>query len=244
MSEPIDRDPPATSAAFVAVSVTRVGRAGRGQDGPAADTAAVEEPLEVRLHGRPFAVVMRTPGADRELAAGFLLAEGVVRSSDDIGAVEHCRHPDRPDVHNVVDVFLLGPARASLDDQLATRRNVVTSASCGMCGRVTIDSLRTRAAPIADRTTMTRAVAASLPDVLRLRQRVFDETGGLHAAGLFDATGPACCRARTSAGTTPSTRSWRRCWWRIGCRFPAARSPSAAARPSRSSRRRGWRASR
>jgi len=200
MSEPIDRDPPATSAAaFVAVSVTRVGRAGRGQDGPAADTAAVEEPLEVRLHGRPFAVVMRTPGDDRELAAGFLFAEGVVQSADEIGAIEHCRHPDRPDVHNVVDVYLLGPARASLDDLLAMRRNVVTSAACGMCGRVTIDALRTRAAPIADRTTMTRAVAASLPDVLRLRQRVFDDTGGLHAAGLFDATG-ACLLSREDVG--------------------------------------------
>ena len=62
---------------------------------------------------------MRTPGDDRELAAGFLFSEGVVQSADDIGAIEHCRHPDRPDVHNVVDVYLLGPARAALDDQLA-----------------------------------------------------------------------------------------------------------------------------
>ena len=76
----------------------------------AADVAAVEEPLEIRLHGRSFAVIMRTPGSDRHLAAGFLLAEGVITTADDIGAVEHCRHPDHPEAHNVVDVFLLGDA--------------------------------------------------------------------------------------------------------------------------------------
>jgi FdhD protein len=200
MSEPLDPDRPApAAAAFVPVSVTRVGRAGRGKDGPAADTAAVEEPLEVRLHGRPFAVVMRTPGDDRELAAGFLFAEGVVQSADEIGAIEHCRHPDRPEVHNLVDVYLLGPARAALDQRLAARRNVVTSAACGMCGRVTIEALQTRAAPIADRTRMTRAVAASLPEILRRRQRVFEDTGGLHAAGLFDAAG-VCMLSREDVG--------------------------------------------
>ena len=88
-----------------------VGRAGRGTEADD-DLAAVEEPLEVRLHGKPFAVIMRTPGDDRALAAGFLLSEGVVRTADDIGAVEHCRHPDRPDGHNVVDVYLLGDAGA------------------------------------------------------------------------------------------------------------------------------------
>jgi formate dehydrogenase assembly factor FdhD len=76
------------------VPVTRIGR---GPAGAGEDAAAVEEPLEVRLHGRPFAVIMRTPGSDRELAAGFLFAEGVISSSDDIGAVEHCRRPDHSD---------------------------------------------------------------------------------------------------------------------------------------------------
>ena len=90
-----------------------------------ADVAAVEEPLEIRLHDRPFAVIMRTPGADRHLAAGFLLAEGLIGSADDLGAVEHCRHPDHPDGHNVVSVFLLGEAAATLPALLEGRRNVL-----------------------------------------------------------------------------------------------------------------------
>jgi FdhD protein len=196
MSEP---DPHRDAAQFAPVRVVRVGRADRGLNGEVQDAAAVEEPLEVRLHGRPFAVVMRTPGDDRELAAGFLLAEGVVESADDIGAIEHCRHPDRADVHNVVDVYLLGRARASLTAVLDARRNVMTNASCGMCGRVTIDALRTRAAPLASRWTMTSAAVASLPDVLRGRQRVFAGTGGLHAAGLFDTAGE-CLLSREDVG--------------------------------------------
>jgi FdhD protein len=176
---------------YVSVPVTVVGRAARGTDGTTDDLAAVEEPLEVRLHGQPFAVIMRTPGDDRALAAGFLLSEGVVRTADDVGAVEHCRHPGRPEGHNVVDVYLLGESRAALDAQLSDRRKVLTNSSCGLCGRLTIDSLKTRASPLAVAWTMTAAVAARLPDGLRERQRVFDGTGGLHAAGLFTPTG-AC----------------------------------------------------
>src|SRR4029450_4324990 len=99
-----------------AVDVARV-RNGVRQVGT--DRAATEEPLEVRLHGRPFAVIMRTPGEDRELAVGFLWSEGVLRSSADVGAVEHCRHPDRPEGHNVVDVYLLGESKGLLAAFLA-----------------------------------------------------------------------------------------------------------------------------
>src|SRR3954471_17810913 len=137
-------DAPSRPAMFVRVPVDRIGR-----PGDPSDPAAVEEPLEVRLHGQPFAVIMRTPGDDRALAAGFLLSEGVIASADDIGAVEHCRHPRHPEVHNVVDVYLLGDAARSLDERFATRRHVLTSSSCGMCGRLTIDSLALRAAPLA-----------------------------------------------------------------------------------------------
>jgi FdhD protein len=158
-------------------------------EGVTHDLAAVEEPLEVRLHGKPFAVIMRTPGEDRELVAGFLLSEGVIRTADDLGAVEHCRHPARPDGHNVVDVYLLGESRASLDALLADRRRVLTNSSCGLCGRLTIDSLKTRASALPVTWTMTTKVAAGLPDRLRERQRVFDGTGGLHAAGLFTPDG-------------------------------------------------------
>jgi FdhD protein len=153
------------------------------------DVAAVEEPLEVRLHDRPFAVIMRTPGADRALAAGFLLAEGVIATVDDLGAVEHCRHPDHPKVHNVVNVFLLGPAAARLPELLAGRRNVLSTSSCGICGRVTIASLQTRATPLDVTGRMSRAVLQDLPAELRARQPLFDETGALHAAALFTIDG-------------------------------------------------------
>jgi FdhD protein len=167
------------------VPVIHVGRADRPHAGATTDLAAVEEPLEVRLHGKPFAVIMRTPGDDRALAAGFLLAEGVIRSAADLGAVEHCRHPDHPDGHNVVDAYLLGSARATLDDRLAERRNVLTASSCGLCGRLTIESLKTRASPIPITWTMGKTETGAMPARLRQRQRVFDGTGGLHAAGLF-----------------------------------------------------------
>jgi FdhD protein len=173
----------------------RVTRIGRGDGKPTDDLAATEEPLEVRLHGKPFSVIMRTPGADRELAAGFLLSEGVIQSHEDIGAVEHCRHPDHPDVHNIVDVYLVGDATARLKEHLEQRRNIMTSSSCGLCGRLTIDSLRCRIEPLAVDSRMGSDVAAGLPQTLRARQTVFDETGGLHGAGLFAFDGTCCCSA-------------------------------------------------
>ncbi len=167
---------------FRRVRVRRFSRAGAGTDD---DVAATEEPLEIRLHGKPFVVTMRTPGRDRELAAGFLLSEGIIRSADDIGAVEHCRHPQRPEVHNIVDVYLVGDAAATLAARLEARRNVVTTSACGLCGRVTIDSLRAQAPRVASTMRVLPTFVASLPARLREHQHVFSETGGLHAAGLF-----------------------------------------------------------
>src|SRR5262245_40916299 len=126
---------------FRRVPVRYVNRAAANRDQPAADLAAVEEPLEIRLHGKPFATIMRTPGDDRALAAGFLLSESVIGSAADIGAVEHCRHPDQHHAHNVVDVYLVGEGREALERHLDARRNVLTSSSCGLCGRVAIDSI-------------------------------------------------------------------------------------------------------
>jgi FdhD protein len=166
------------------VPVTRIGRTGLPED-----AAAIEEPLEVRLHGTPFAVIMRTPGDDRALAAGFLLSEGVIRTAGDVGAVEHCRHPHHPESHNVVDVYLLGDAAKTLPQRLDERRKVTTTSSCGLCGRVTIDSLKLRAEPLTVTWTMTSGVAARLPAELRTRQDTFAETGGLHGAGLFTPAG-------------------------------------------------------
>ena len=168
------------------IRLQRVSDAGTSES---ADLVAVEEPLEIRLHDKPFAVIMRTPGGDKALTAGFLLAEGLIASPDDVGAIEHCRHPDHPDVHNVVNVFLMGEAADRLPQVLMERRNVVMNASCGVCGRVTIESLQTRAARLGASTTLTRDVLLSLPLRLRARQPLFEETGGLHAAALFDSRG-------------------------------------------------------
>jgi FdhD protein len=132
---------------------------------------------------------MRTPGADRELAAGFLFSEGVITSPDDIGAIEHCRHPDHPEHHNVVDVYLLDRAAQAVEEHLAERRRVLTTSSCGLCGRATIDSLRLRVEPLGRKLTIAANIAAELPVRLRSRQSAFECTGGLHAAGVFTADG-------------------------------------------------------
>ena len=166
-------------------------RIGRGENGSGEDTVAVEEPLEVRLHGKPFATIMRTPGADKDLAAGFLLSEGVISTADDLGAIEHCRHPHHPEYHNVVDVFLTGPARRKMDRHLEERRHVLSNSSCGVCGRLTIESLQRSLQPVPRSWTIDRATVADLPNRLRSQQPLFDRTGGLHAAGLFSAQGDA-----------------------------------------------------
>ena len=153
------------------------------------DCAAVEEPLEIRLHGRPFSVIMRTPGADRELAAGFLLAERVIRDADDLGTIEYCTAPDAQGraEPNIINVTLTNSSR--IDALLDERRNVTTTSSCGLCGRRTIESLANDASPLNASWTIDGAALGTMVDRLRGAQRVFDETGGLHAAGVFDANG-------------------------------------------------------
>jgi FdhD protein len=154
------------------------------------DTLAVEEPLEIRVGGEPFTVTMRTPGHDVELALGFLLAEGVVRGPEDVVTARHC--PDaaldadgRP-THNVVEVTLA----PGLAPPPRAQRRFVTSA-CGVCGTESVDAVRARCSTdlAADHMEVDASVLASLPDRLRAAQRVFERTGGLHAAGLFTADG-------------------------------------------------------
>ena len=171
---------------FRSVGVTRVREGQRATD---LDRAATEEPLEIRLHGRPFAVIMRTPGADCDLAAGFLLAERVVAAADDLGTIEHCTDPAGQHPENVVNVTLANGSAEALDRLLADRRQVITNSSCGLCGRRTIESLRSGAPPIRASWTIGASTLGGLPDRLRAAQTVFDETGGLHAAGLFTAAG-------------------------------------------------------
>ena len=153
------------------------------------ERVAVEEPMEVRVNGAPFAVIMRTPGADRDLAAGFLLAEDVVRSGDEVGLIEYCVDADEEGRDNVLNVTVTGEAVARLDDRLANRRQVMMTASCGLCGRRTIESLRARVDSVNGAWTVPAAMVTSMPPTLRAAQRVFEATGGLHAAGLFDLEG-------------------------------------------------------
>jgi FdhD protein len=155
----------------------------------ATDCASVEEPLEVRLHGRPFAVIMRTPGADRELAAGFLFAERVVTSVDDLGTIEYCTDPAAEHAENIVNVTLTDPAAGAIEQLLAERRQITTTSSCGLCGRLSIESLATHGPPLTGGWTVDRATLALLPDRLRAAQQTFATTGGLHGAGLFTPAG-------------------------------------------------------
>jgi FdhD protein len=140
--------------------------------------------MEVRVHDRAFAVIMRTPGADLELAAGFLLAEGLISAADDLATIEHCA-----DNANVVNVTFEGTVGPRTLRRLEERRNVIANASCGLCGRVTIESLRHQAPPIGGDVVLSAGVVAALPAALRTAQPLFDATGGLHAAGLFRADG-------------------------------------------------------
>ena len=157
-----------------------------------ADDLATEEPLEIRLAAgaltRSVAVTMRTPGNDFELAAGFLLSEGVVHSRDEISTISYCIDPeiDLEQRYNIVNVALAGEALPALD---RLERHFTMTSACGVCGKATIDALQTRAARIEDPLRVDLRFLGTLPEKMREAQRVFASTGGLHAAALFDAGG-------------------------------------------------------
>ena len=149
----------------------------------AADELAEEDPLEIRVKGRAVSVTLRTPGHDAELAAGFLLTEGIVRSRSDVIGVEPCAHAREGNVVNVV----LAP-EAKVDFERLTR-HVFTSSSCGMCGKATIDSVFQAFPPVTSDVTVAAELLLALPGKLRQVQATFERTGGLHAAAIFTATG-------------------------------------------------------
>lgn len=158
------------------------------------DDVAVEEPLEIRVAGRGLAVTMRTPGHDRELAAGFLLTEGVVRSAEELLDVYGCRELPKGQEGNVVEAVLGAAARERFDPERLTR-HVFTASSCGLCGKATIDALAAAHAPLRGAGEVGEAgrfAAAELgvwPERLRAAQPAFGATGGLHGAALFTARG-------------------------------------------------------
>jgi FdhD protein len=154
------------------------------------DTLVVEEPLEIRVGGRPLAVTMRTPGSDVELAQGFMLTEGLIGERADVAAVRYCRsnRPDAANAYNVLDVDLA--AGVTLPD-VGIERNFYTTSSCGVCGKASLDAIvqRTRHSPIDDPVVVESAALSAMPRDLRNAQKVFASTGGLHAAALFTADG-------------------------------------------------------
>ncbi|MBQ0987115.1 formate dehydrogenase accessory sulfurtransferase FdhD [Streptomyces sp. F63] len=155
------------------------------------DTLVAEEPLEIRLGGRPLAITMRTPGDDFALAAGFLVSEGVLGRAEELAGIAYCAGAtgDGGNTYNVVDVRLAAGVPLP---SITLERNVYTTSSCGLCGKASLDAVRTTARwPVADEppVRVTPAVLAALPERLRAAQRVFDRTGGLHAAGLFSPEG-------------------------------------------------------
>jgi FdhD protein len=155
------------------------------------DTLAAEEPLEIRVGGRSLAVTMRTPGNDFELAAGFLVTEGLVSGGSQIAGISYCPGPDKQEF-NVLDV-ILAPGVAPPPAEAA--RPFVTTSSCGLCGKASIDTVRSKSRfdVAEDPLTVPAAVICDLPGRLREAQKVFDRTGGLHAAGLFDEAGNLLC---------------------------------------------------
>ncbi|MFD8079319.1 formate dehydrogenase accessory sulfurtransferase FdhD [Streptomyces sp. NPDC059718] len=156
-----------------------------------ADTLVAEEPLEIRLNGKPLAITMRTPGDDFALAAGFLVSEGVLGSADELANIVYCAGAtvDGSNTYNVVDVRL-APGVPVPD--ITLERNVYTTSSCGLCGKASLDAVRTTARWAINDASPLRlepALLSALPDRLRAAQRVFDRTGGLHAAALFTSEG-------------------------------------------------------
>ncbi|MDX5571544.1 formate dehydrogenase accessory sulfurtransferase FdhD [Streptomyces sp. ID01-9D] len=172
----------------------RVLRVREGRSSYRPDTLAAEEPMEIRVGGRPLAVTMRTPGDDFDLAAGFLVGEGVVHRAGDVAGIRYCAGAtaDGGNTYNVVDVAL-APGVPAPDPSL--ERNFYTTSSCGLCGKAGLDAVRTSAvwSVAEDPLRIGTDVLTALPDRLRAAQRVFDSTGGLHAAGLFTADGELLC---------------------------------------------------
>ncbi|TDQ54466.1 formate dehydrogenase accessory sulfurtransferase FdhD [Actinorugispora endophytica] len=149
------------------------------------DSLVVEEPLEIRLGGRALTVTMRTPGHDFELAVGFLVSEGVVARAEDVHSIRYCAGAaeDGANTYNVLDVVLA--AGVPLPEG-SLERNFYTTSSCGVCGKASLDAVRTvaRFAVDGDGARFASSTLAALPDRLRAAQKVFARTGGLHAAAL------------------------------------------------------------
>lgn len=179
-----------------ATTTAKIWKVQRGGSTDASDTIIAEEPMEIRVEsgakGRrtttSLCVTMRTPGNDYELAAGFLYTEGIVGGKRDLSRIEYCADPDVPQEYNIVSVVLRSDI-AFNPDRLS--RHFYMTSSCGVCGKTSLEAVRVAARdPIpADRPKLSSSIIPAIPDRLRAGQALFSETGGLHAAGLFDSSG-------------------------------------------------------
>ena len=178
-TEQREADPRATA--------TGVLRWNAGKAMEVSDWVASEEPLEIRVKGESVAITMRTPGHDEELALGFLLSEGVIARRDDVIEVAPCQLGEAALYGNVLNVFLSPKTEVDLS---RLKRNVYASSSCGLCGKASIESVQCLFEPLVvyERLIAVESVL-SLPGQMRKVQQTFEKTGGLHAAGLFDAAG-------------------------------------------------------
>jgi FdhD protein len=174
------------------VAQRRVVRIRRGEAARARDQLVVEEPLELRVAGRPVGVTMRTPGDDVELAIGYSITEGLIRGHGDVQAVRACAPTGGLGEYNTLSVDLR-PGVPVPDPSLD--RLHVTSSSCGVCGKASVEAVRVRCRPVADPLAVPAATLAGVPERVRSRQRLFERTGGLHAAALVAGDGqPFCVR--------------------------------------------------
>lgn len=186
------------------VTVTRIPENTRDSD-----VVAIEEPLEIRIGDRPLAVIMRTPGDDFDLAAGFVFTEGVVRDPGDLEGMREWGSP------NVVRIALR--EGVTIDWQRLNRHFYSTS-SCGVCGKASIEALRVHAARVSSGARLSADVALRLPELLRERQDVFAATGGLHGAGIFTTDGTLVC-VREDVGRHNGVDKAIGSLWREGAAF-------------------------
>lgn len=162
---------------------------GAAATGESPDRLAREEPLEIRVRGRSVAVTMRTPGYDAELALGFLFSEGLVKQRSDVLQIAPCQAGENSKLGNILNVFL--SPKVEVDFERLTR-HVFASSSCGLCGKASIESVHQQFPPVptqAGEWRIKREVIWALPQKLAQAQAAFAQTGGLHAAALFDASG-------------------------------------------------------
>jgi len=186
MAREAERDAPERPGTVTSARVTAV-HGDRAME--RTDRLATEEPMEIQARGagqdaESVAVTMRTPGHDFELAVGFLFTEGLIHSAHQIDSVKYCDTDVPEQLYNVVTVVL-----NEAFDPGSFRRNFYATSSCGVCGKASIDQVRISCAPIGPGPVVRASVLSRLPDELRKAQRVFEQTGGLHASGLFDTSG-------------------------------------------------------